>query len=75
MFLHSQDSSIKAEAVIAVTKSVIPTTAYTPVYHTVCVYLEDLQQPIVHTFETEEERDAMFNAFISSLDENNGHNN
>ena len=75
MFLHTQDSSIRTEAVIAVTKGVIPATNFTPTYFTVCVYLHTVNQPIVHTFETEDERDVMFNAFITSLNEHSGNSN
>ena len=71
MFLNSLDSTIRTEAVTAVTKGVLPATNFTPAYYTVCVYLHSVQQPIVHTFETEEERDALFSDFVDSLNEHN----
>lgn len=71
MFIHLKDSTIKLIEVVAVTKSVVPETNFTPTYYAMCVYLKGIAQPIVHTYEHEQERDAIFTEFKDVLDELN----
>ena len=68
MYLHLKESTIKLSEVIAITKNVIPATNFTPKYYAMCVYLKGVE-PIMHTYETEEERDDVFVAFRDALDE------
>lgn len=69
MFIHLKDSTIKLTDVVAVTKSVVPETNFTPTYYAMCVYLKGIAQPIIHTYETEEERNEIFTEFRDTLDE------
>ena len=71
MFIHTKDSTIKLEKVVALTKGMIPATNFTSEYFTVCVYLEKITQPLVHTFETEQDRDELFVEFRNALDVHN----
>ncbi len=67
MYLHLKDSTIKLDEVLAVTKNVIPATNFTPKYFAMCVYVKGIE-PIVHTYEDEEERDDIFAAVRDALD-------
>lgn len=69
MFIHLKDSTIKLTEVVAVTKSVVPETNFTPTYYAMCVYLHGVAQPIVHTYQQEQERDDIFTEFNDALDE------
>ena len=60
MYLHLKESTFKLDKIIAVTKTVIPATVHTPVYYAMVVYLEGVTQPLVHTYEQEQERDEIF---------------
>lgn len=71
MYIHLKDSTIKLQKVTALTKGIIPETNYTPVYYTMCVYVEGGAQPIVHTYESEQERDEVFVEFRDMLDVDN----
>ena len=68
MYLHLKDSTIKLNKVVAITKNVVPATNFTQQYYAMCVYVEGID-PIVHTYETEEERDEVFVDFRDALDE------
>lgn len=68
MYLHLKDSTIKLSEIVAVTKSVIPATNFTPQYFVMAVYVKGIEA-IVHTFETEEERDDIFIQVREVLDE------
>lgn len=70
MFVYLTDSIIDTSEIAAITKSVIPATNFTPMYYTVCVYLKGNSQPIVHTYETEEERNEVFDSFANLTNEN-----
>lgn len=59
MYLYLKDSTIKISEIAAVTKVVIPATNFTPKYFAMCVYVKGFE-PIVHSYETEEERDSTF---------------
>lgn len=69
MFIDLVDSYVSRESINAVAKSVIPETNFTPVYYTMCIYLLGAAQPLVHTYETEEERDAAYNKVCELLNE------
>lgn len=60
MLIHLKDSTFRLDKVTAITKGVLPETNYTPLYYTMCVYVEGSAQPIVHTYETEEERNENY---------------
>lgn len=75
MFIYLQDSIINEKEIAAITRSVIPATNFTPVYYTVCIYLKGNSQPIVHTYETEEERNEVFDSFANMTNENTGTDN
>ena len=67
--IHLKDSTIKLDCVAAITKGLVPETNFTPVYYTMVVYLIGCAQPIVHTYESAEERDEIFTEFRDVLDE------
>lgn len=67
--IHLKDSTIKLNCVAAITKGIVPETNFTPVYYTMVVYLTGCAQPIVHTYESAEERDEIFTEFRDTLDE------
>lgn len=69
MFIHLQDATIRVEAVSAIARSIIPATNYTPEYYTIIVYLVGCAQPLLHTYETEEERNSVFEELKGTLDE------
>ena len=56
MYLHLKESTIKLSEIVAVIKTVIPATNFTPKYFAMAVYLKGIE-PIVHTYEDETERD------------------
>ena len=66
MYINLKDSIIKKYSINAVTKTVIPATNFTPKYFAMCVYIGNVE-PIVHTYETEEERDSVFNGVVDAL--------
>lgn len=69
--IHLKDSTIKLSCVAAITKGIVPETNFTPVYYTMVVHLTGCTQPIVHTYESAEERDEVFIEFRDRLDEYN----
>lgn len=75
MFIYLQDSIINESEIAAITRSAIPATNFSPVYYTVCVYLKGNSQPIVHTYETEEERNEVFDSFANLTNEDSGNSN
>lgn len=68
MYLHLKDSTIKLSEIVAVTKNVIPATNFTPQYFAMAVYVKGLE-PIIHTYESEEDRDEIFSEVREALDE------
>ena len=74
MYIYLKDSTIKLSKITAVAKSIVPETNFTPVFYTMVVYLEDVSQPLVHTYETEEARDEVFNMVNNALDASNRSN-
>lgn len=69
MYIHLKDSTIKIDKVVALTKTVLPATMQTPEYYVLVVYIEGVEQPLVHTYETVEERDEVLAEFREILDE------
>ena len=69
MYLHLKESTIKLSEVIAITQTVIPATMHTSEYYAMAVYLKGISQPLVHTYETEEERNEIFEEVRDALDE------
>lgn len=69
MYLHLKESTIKLSEVVAITQTVIPATVHTEAYAAMAVYLKGVTQPLVHTYETEEERNEIFEKFRDALDE------
>ena len=63
----TKDSMIRSNHVIAVTRGIVPATNFTPAYYTVVVYVNGVSQPLVHTFENEQERDEIFVLFKNAL--------
>lgn len=69
MYIHLKESTIKSSEVLAVTKNIIPATNFTPQYFAMAVYVKGINEPIVHTYEDEEERDEVFAELREALDE------
>ena len=67
MLLRLNDSIVETRAILAVTKGIIPSTLATPQYFTCVVHIANIMQPIVYTFETEEERDEVYEQFCTSM--------
>lgn len=75
MYLHLKESTFNLSKVIAMTKTVIPATVHTPEYYAMVIYLEGVTQPIVHTYEQEQERDEIFESVRENLDAGQEHCN
>lgn len=69
MFIDLIDSFVRKDSITAVAKSVIPATNFTPEYFTMCVYLLGAAQPLIHTYETEEERNEAYVALCKATNE------
>lgn len=69
MFIHLQEATIRVDAISAIARSIIPATNYTPEYYTIIVYLVGCAQPLAHMYETEEERNSVFEELKGTLDE------
>ena len=66
MFIHLKDSTIRLESVTAITKGIV--TLEDNTYYTMCVYVVGSLQPLVHTYESEQERDETFLEIKELLD-------
>lgn len=66
MYIHLKDSTIKVTEVVAVTKTIIPATNFTPKYFAMCVYVKGIE-PIIHTYVTEDERDNIYKSIKDIL--------
>lgn len=69
MYLHLKESTFKLNKVVAITKLSLPATMQTPEYYVVAVYLDGVDQPLIHTYESVEERDEVFSEIREALDE------
>lgn len=69
MFINLEETSIKKESIIAIAKSIIPATNFTPEYSTVCVYLEGFSQPLILSYEESEVRDKIYTDFVAIINE------
>lgn len=69
MFINLEETSIKKESIIAIAKSIIPATNFTPEFHTTCVYLEGFSQPLILSYAEEEERDKIYTDLVSIINE------
>ena len=75
MYLHLKESTFKLDKVVAITKLTLPATMQTPEYYVVTVCLEGVEQPLIHTYESLEERDEVFSEIREALDEYTTHSN
>lgn len=66
MLIGLKDSCIRADKITAITKSVVPASYSTPEYYTMCVYLDEVAQPIIHTYEDMDVRDAEYQEIIQA---------
>lgn len=70
MFINLEETLIKKESIIAIAKSIIPATNFTPEYYTTCVYLEGFSQPLILSYaEEEEERDKIYTDLLAIINE------
>lgn len=69
MYLHLRESTFRIDKVVAITKLTLPATMQTPEYYVVAVYLDGVDQPLIHTYESLEERDEVFSEIREALDE------
>jgi hypothetical protein len=69
MFINLEETSIKKESIIAIAKSIIPATNFTPEYYTTCVYLEGFSQPLILSYAEEEERDKIYTDLLAIINE------
>lgn len=67
MFINLIDSNVRIDSIVAVAKSLIPATNFTPEYYTMCIYLQGVSQPLIHSYATETERDDAYNALCEIL--------
>lgn len=70
-FIALKDVTIDARAIIAFGKITIPQTLQTPEAYAMSIWVADIKEPIVITYEKLEERDAQFvliNKTIAELD-------
>lgn len=66
MLINLKNSCIKADKITAITKAVIPASYSTPECYTMCVYLEEVAEPIIHTYKDEYERDTEYTTIIDA---------
>lgn len=69
MFIDLVDSFVSKDSITAVAKSIIPETNFTPTYYTMCIYLLGASQPLIHSYESEEDRDAAYTKLCELLNE------
>ena len=69
MFINLEETSIKKESIIAIAKSIIPATNFTPEYYTTCVFLEGFSQPLILSYAEEEERDKIYTDLLAIINE------
>ena len=67
MFVDLIDSKVRIDSIVAVAKSLIPATNFTPEYYTICIYLQGVSQPLIISYATETERDDAYNALCEIL--------
>ena len=70
-FIALKDVTIDARAIIAFGKITIPQTLQTPEAYAMSIWVADIKEPIVVTYEKLEERDTQFvliNKTIAELD-------
>jgi hypothetical protein len=70
-FISLKDVTIDARAIIAFGKITIPQTLQTPEAYAMSIWVADIKEPIVVTYEKLEERDEQFvliNKTITELD-------
>ena len=60
MFIKLKDVTIRSESIVAFGEMKIPQTMQTPEFFAISVWLAEGKEPIVATYESEEERDADF---------------
>jgi hypothetical protein len=73
-FIALKDVTIDARAIIAFGKITIPQTLQTPEAYAMSVWVSDIKEPIILTYEKLEERDAQFvliNKTIADLEATN----
>ncbi len=68
-FIKLKDVTIRAESVVAYGEMKIPQTLQTPEFFALSVWLKDGKEPIVATYESEEERDADMEALNNEFTE------
>lgn len=69
MFLFLKDSAINVYRICAVTKGNVPATHASPEIFVMNVYLENLDQPLMHTYLDESERDQVYQEVCGYLNE------
>lgn len=69
MFLFLKDSAINVYRICAVTKGNVPATHASPEFFVMNVYLENLDQPLMHTYLDESERDQVYQEVCGHLNE------
>ena len=67
MLISLKDSCIRADKITAITKSIVPASYSTPEYYTMCVYLDEVSQPIIHTYEDVDVRDTEYQTIVNAL--------
>lgn len=73
-FISLKDVTIDARAIIAFGKITIPQTLQTPEAYAMSIWVADIKEPIVVTYEKLEERDAQFGLINKTIIELNNIN-
>jgi hypothetical protein len=68
-FISLKDVTIDARAIIAFGKITIPQTLQTPEAYAMSIWVADIKEPIVVTYEKLEERDAQFGLITKTINE------
>lgn len=68
MVVDLKDISLKGGNVLGVAKMLIPSTNHTPEYYGITIWLEDTKEPIIATYEDEEERDIEFDKVRNAME-------
>jgi hypothetical protein len=68
-FIKLKDFSCSPYALVAYGRVPIPATMQTPPYYAISLFLKDVHEPVLITYETQEERDTDYAIVEKSVDE------
>lgn len=68
MAVNLKDLSVKGDNLLGAAKMTIPATMSTPIYYGLTIWLEDVKEPIIATYEDEDERDIDYDTVIDAME-------